>query len=153
MFLDISDLSHFKKKTKSIYLLKTQKLVKEDSKIHRLRQAKIPLTLFFLLLKNYKVSTDWSHQSPISNFPFKWSLWKLQGQIWDRKERVLHEFKSQENFALIWKEEILNRKLYFLCSVFKPEYLFCLRRQDTFFEFGRTRGKLANKNCYWSFCK
>ena len=113
MFLDISDLSHFKKKTKSIYLLKTQKLVKEDSKIHRLRQAKIPLTLFFLLLKNYKVSTDWSHQSPISNFPFKWSLWKLQGQIWDRKERVLQGFKSQENFGLIWKEVSLHKRMKF----------------------------------------
>ena len=31
-------------------------------------------------------------------------------------------------------EGILNRKLYFLCSVFKPEYLFCLGRQDTSFE-------------------
>ena len=50
-------------------------------------------------------------------------------------------------------EEILNRKLYFLCSVFKSEYLFCLGRQDTSFEFERTRGKLANRNCYWWFCK
>ena len=88
MFLDISDLSHFKKKTKSIYLLKTQKLVKEDSKIHRLRQAKIPLTLFFLLLKNYKVSTDWSHQSPVSNFPF----YEVYESCRDKYEIVRSEF-------------------------------------------------------------